>query len=63
MPDPSGRFDRAALNNPNGFEGMDGIFRLRADGVVERGLAVLEVTPGGPRVLDPAPSSFEVLGQ
>ncbi|ALJ36413.1 penicillin-binding protein activator [Azospirillum brasilense] len=63
MPDASGRFDRAALNNPNGFEGMDGVFRLRADGVVERGLAVLEVTPSGPRVIDPAPSSFDVLGQ
>jgi len=56
-------FDRAALNNPSGFEGMDGLFRLRPNGQVERALAVLEVTPNGARVLDPAPSSFELLGQ
>lgn len=56
-------FDRTALNNPGGFEGLDGLFRLRPDGTVERGLAVLEVTASGARVLDPAPASFEVLGQ
>ncbi|MBP2311519.1 penicillin-binding protein activator [Azospirillum soli] len=59
---PAG-FDRAALNNPSGFEGIDGLFRLRPNGLVERGLAVLEVTPNGSRVLDPAPVTFEVLGQ
>ncbi|WP_448207032.1 penicillin-binding protein activator [Azospirillum sp. sgz302134] len=56
-------FDPASLNNPNGFEGMDGLFRLRPNGQVERALAVLEVTPSGSRVLDPAPPSFELLGQ
>lgn len=55
--------DRTALNNPGGFEGIDGLFRLRPNGLVERGLAVLEVTPAGSRVLDPAPTTFEVLGQ
>jgi hypothetical protein len=42
---------------------VDGLFRLRPGGVAERGLAVLEVTPEGTRVLDPAPSSFATLGQ
>lgn len=56
-------FDRMAMTNPNGFEGLDGLFRLRADGMVERGLAVMEITPTGSRVVDPAPPSFEMLGQ
>ncbi|WP_247877733.1 penicillin-binding protein activator [Azospirillum thiophilum] len=56
-------FDRMAMTNPNGFEGLDGLFRLRADGMVERGLAVLEITPTGARIVDPAPPSFDMLGQ
>ncbi|WP_109118163.1 penicillin-binding protein activator [Azospirillum sp. TSO22-1] len=56
-------FDRANLTNPNGFAGVDGLFRLRPNGAVERGLAVLEITPDGARVLDPAPQTWEVLGQ
>jgi hypothetical protein len=31
---------------------------LNRDGLVERGLAVLEVERGGARVIDPAPQSF-----
>lgn len=46
------------LTNPDGFAGYDGIFRFRADGVVERGLAILEVQRRGSRVIDPAPASF-----
>jgi hypothetical protein len=52
------------LTNPDGFAGVDGLFRLRPNGMVERGLAVLEVTAEGPpRVLDPAPGSFQALTQ
>ena len=57
-----GHFDRAALTNPSGFAGMDGIFRLTSDGIVERGLAVLQVTSGGDHVVDPAPSNFSGAG-
>lgn len=60
---PAAPFDRTALTNPSGFEGIDGLFRLRPNGLVERGLAVLEVTPTGSRVVDPAPPNFDVLGQ
>ncbi len=56
-------FDRTTITNPSGFEGIDGLFRLRPSGLVERGLAVLEVTPAGARVIDPAPPNFDVLGQ
>ncbi len=52
------RFTPANLTRASGFAGVDGLFRLRPDGTVERGLAVLEVQRFGPRVLDPAPSAF-----
>ncbi len=51
-------FDRASLTNPNGFAGVDGIFRLTSQGLVERGLAVNQVMPEGDTVLAPAPSTF-----
>lgn len=53
-------FSRENLTAPNGFAGIDGIFRVLPSGDVERGLAVLEVTREGARVIDPAPSSFQV---
>ncbi|MBV9541485.1 MAG: penicillin-binding protein activator, partial [Alphaproteobacteria bacterium] len=56
--EPYHRFTRAALADPNGFSGADGIFRFNADGTAERGLAILSVTPGGFRVVDPAPTTF-----
>jgi branched-chain amino acid transport system substrate-binding protein len=34
------------------------LFRFRADGTNERGLAVLRVTPSGPQVISPPPRSF-----
>ena len=52
------RFTPATIANPNGYLGADGLFRLRPDGTVERGLAILEIQPGGIRVVDPAPRSF-----
>lgn len=54
-------FDAALLTAPNGFLGADGLFRFNEDGVVERGLAVLEVTPGGTSVVGPAPRTFQIL--
>jgi ABC-type branched-subunit amino acid transport system substrate-binding protein len=56
-----GHFDRAALTNPSGFAGVDGIFRLTDQGLVERGLAVLEVGGGGGKVVDPAPATFAAV--
>ncbi|MGB9152545.1 MAG: penicillin-binding protein activator, partial [Alphaproteobacteria bacterium] len=51
-------YNEAALTNPNGFAGLDGIFRLMPSGVVEREMAVNEVTTDGAQVIDPAPTSF-----
>ena len=59
---PYQRFTDTALTDPNGFSGVDGIFRFREDGSAERGLAILEVTQGGFSVVDPAPKSFPQPG-
>ena len=52
------RFSEETIANPNGYLGADGLFRLRADGTVERGLAIMEIQPSGITVIDPAPRSF-----
>jgi branched-chain amino acid transport system substrate-binding protein len=52
------RFSEQILTNSSGFAGIDGIFRFRADGTSERGLSVMQVAPGGARVVSPAPKSF-----
>ena len=57
--EPYHRFTQAALMDPNGFSGVDGIFRFNADGTSERGLAVLEVAPDGFHVVSPAPKTFQ----
>ena len=57
-PDP---FTPEAIQNPRGFAGVDGLFRFTPDGLVQRGLAVLEVGPQGNTVVSPAPSSFTDL--
>ena len=56
---PYHRFTQAALMDPNGFAGVNGIFRFTADGTSERGLAVMEITPSGPVVVSPAPTTFQ----
>jgi branched-chain amino acid transport system substrate-binding protein len=56
------RFTEAALTDPNGFSGVDGIFRFRDDGSTDRGLAVLQVSGSGFTVIDPAPRSFPSAG-
>jgi len=62
QPDPVQRFSPQVLTNPSGFTGIDGLFRFRADGTNERGLAVLRVTPSGPQTISPPPRSFGASG-
>ena len=59
---PFERYTDAILTDPNGFSGVDGIFRFRSDGSAERGLAILEVSPNGFAVVDPAPKTFPQAG-
>jgi ABC-type branched-subunit amino acid transport system substrate-binding protein len=56
------RFQPGTLTNPSGFQGIDGIFRLKTNGLNERGLAVLKVQPGGSQIVAPAPKSFGAAG-
>jgi len=52
------RFSQQVLTSPSGFSGIDGLFRFRADGTNERGLAVLRVAAAGPQIASPPPKSF-----
>ena len=54
----SQRYSENVLTNPSGFNGADGVFRFKADGMNERGLSVLEISGGAAKVLSPAPRSF-----
>jgi hypothetical protein len=53
-----GDFTPIRLTQRNGFAGVDGVFRLLDTGLIERGLAVMEVQRDGFRVASPAPESF-----
>jgi ABC-type branched-subunit amino acid transport system substrate-binding protein len=52
------RFTPEVLTNPSGFTGIDGLFRFRADGTNERGLAVMRVASGGGVPVAGSPKSF-----
>lgn len=55
---PDQAFGQQGLENPRGFSGINGIFRLRSDGTTERGLAIYGIVGGKPKLLVPAPVSF-----
>ncbi len=52
----------AALTTGAGFQGSNGIFRLRADGTNQRALAVATIRDNRVVVVDPAPRSFGGAG-
>jgi hypothetical protein len=47
------------LTNPNGFLGVDGLFRLNPTGVAERALAILEVRREGVVMIAAPQESFQ----
>lgn len=53
-----GDFSAEAITNPNGWSGIDGIFRFLPNGRSERALAVIAVQAGPGAVVSPAPTSF-----
>jgi branched-chain amino acid transport system substrate-binding protein len=55
---PGGDFSAEAITNPNGWSGVDGVFRFLPDGRSERALAVIEVQSNRGMVVSPAPSTF-----
>jgi len=57
------RFTADALTDPNGFSGVDGVFRFDVQGASERGLAVLKIRPdGNVVVISPASRTFLPTG-
>ncbi len=50
------------LTQPNGFAGIDGVFRFLPDGAIDRHLAVLELERQGFKVIDPARPGFQDTG-
>ncbi len=58
-PLPAPIFTIDALTAPNGFAGVDGIFRLLPSGLAERGLALKEIRDRRFVIVSPAPTTFE----
>ncbi len=56
----SQRFTENVLLNKSGFNGADGVFRFRADGLNDRGLSVLQINDGKATSVSPAPRTFPV---
>ena len=50
------------LTQRSGFSGVGGVFRLRRDGTIERGLAVATIRGNQVVILDPAPRGFGGFG-
>lgn len=46
------------LTQNAGFKGVNGVFRFKSDGTVQRALAVAQVTNNQVQIIDPAPKSF-----
>jgi hypothetical protein len=55
---PGRRFPLSAINDQEGFAGVDGIFRFRSDNVAQRAFEVRAVTASGSTMVSPAPVSF-----
>lgn len=55
-------FSAQRLTDPAGFAGVTGIFRFRADGTNERGLAIMQIEDGVANMISAAPRSFGVGG-
>jgi branched-chain amino acid transport system substrate-binding protein len=54
----TGDVSEVGIANSTGFQGSNGLFRFRENGLIERGLAILQMGPGGPDVIQQAPTSF-----
>lgn len=55
------RFSISSLTDPQGFTGIDGPFRFLSNGLAERNLAILEIQPDAPRMIEPAPASYPAI--
>jgi hypothetical protein len=60
--DASGGLSALGLTRPNGFAGVNGVFRFRSNGTNERGLAVARIENQQVIFVEPAPRSFTAGG-
>jgi branched-chain amino acid transport system substrate-binding protein len=56
---PGTTFPTGKMFDTGGFLGLDGPFRFRSSGAIERALEVREVRAGGAAVVSPAPTRFD----
>lgn len=56
---PGDNFPTSRVRDSGGFVGIDGPFRFRRDGVVERSMEVRRVTGSGFEIADGAPTTFD----
>ena len=52
-------FPTDQLRSPDGFLGLDGAFRFRSSGIVQRAMEVRRVSGGQVSIVDAAPSRFD----
>lgn len=52
-------FSKELLLDPKGFNGIDGIFRFKENGLNERATAVFQIISGDVEIVSKAPTSFE----
>ena len=50
------------IRDIDGFRGVNGLFRFRNNGTIERGLAIMSVQSGGAERVEPAPPNFASRG-
>ncbi|MCB1415295.1 MAG: penicillin-binding protein activator [Nitratireductor sp.] len=55
---PQQAFQPASIEDRRGFTGINGVFRMKADGTSERGLAIYKVVNGQGTLESPAPTRF-----
>ncbi|MEL7428460.1 MAG: penicillin-binding protein activator [Pseudomonadota bacterium] len=55
---PQNPYPSRAIESPRGFQGVNGAFRIRSNGITERGLAVYKVENGSGRLIEGAISRF-----
>lgn len=53
-----GEVERSEFIKKDGVLGANGLYRFRSDGTVERGLAILGITPNGLSLIKEAPKTF-----
>lgn len=54
----TGRIQHSGVTDPNGFMGVNGLFRYRLDGTAQRGLAVKQIGGGGASVVEKGITQF-----